>query len=48
MSWVERARNRESLIIKKKKHLKLVGTKNKMQYSFGVLNDFFNYSAVCI
>lgn len=45
MSWAERARTRES---KLKKQSKLVYRKNKLLYNFGVMQDFFNYSAMTI
>jgi hypothetical protein len=46
MSWAERARLNKPK--QSKKNERLVGVKNKMQFNFGVLVDFFNYSAVSI
>lgn len=45
MSWVKNALNRD---IKKKKVKKLVSKKNRMLYNFGIMHDFFNYSAMSI
>lgn len=45
MSWADRARTRESRL---KKQKKLGYRKNKLLYNFGVMQDFFNYSAMSI
>ena len=45
MSWVKNALNRDQ---KHKKNKKLVSKKNRMLFNFGIMHDFFNYSAMCI
>lgn len=44
-SWAERAKNREKDV---KKQQKLLSKKNKNLYNFGVMLDFFGYSAFSV
>lgn len=44
-SWMIRAREREK---RQQKKVKLLSQHNKVLYNFGVLHDFFNYSAMSI
>jgi hypothetical protein len=41
--WIERAREKGA-----RKKTKLLSQHNKILYNYGVLHDFFNYSAMCI
>ena len=44
-TWAERAK--KSLVSKKKKE-KMLSRRNKTLYNFGIMHDFFNYSAMSI
>jgi hypothetical protein len=43
--WAEKVKEREKKV---KKQQKLLSQHNKILYNFGVLHDFFNYSAMSI
>ena len=45
MSWAERAKNMEKV---NKKKEKLLTKKNKNLFNYGVMQDFFNFSAMSI
>lgn len=45
MNWAEKISFKDKMM---KKQRKLVHSKNKVMYNFGVMQDFFNYSSMTI
>ena len=44
-TWAERVKKRQ---VNKKKKEKMLSRRNKTLYNFGIMHDFFNYSAMSI